>query len=871
MKLLYVSNYMDKKYFENIYVNAKEKPIQNIQKFNKLFVSGFEQNELIDNITVLTNASVNKNISDKLFWKGKNKTEGKVDFWYMPFINLKILKQICIFFMSIFYVIYWCLKNINNECILISDGFFPIVCTVATVICRLFGIRVITLYTDLPKCSATSLIENKSTFRRFVDFIINIGDKINIISSDMFIFLTKQMNDLINKKDKPYIIMEGLVDSKFDTNVKCKKKKAIMYAGGLYTKYGVKLLIDSFLEWNNDEYELWLCGSGDLNNYISELNNNKVKYFGTLPNTKIIEMERKATLLVNPRPTTEEFTKYSFPSKNMEYMLSGTPVLTTKLPGMPKEYNDKVFLIDEENEKGFIKIFDELLANNNEDELNKKALYAQKYVTEEKNNIIQTKKIIDLFNSKEELKKDDKKTHFYIAMTLCTLLTMVGLFTKNVEISKLALTFLYILITLKSFLNYKKYLILIVFLISFFTFGLGQYFFDNVTNDFLYYKNFPNTYVVRTIFLQYLSLIFAYVGYELILKYNNTSKKINKFMNDNKSINTLKKFVTIMFFITFLCSLVINIEKIIFVQQYDYLSLYTDLFQTKMPSIITRLSSYFLIFFMFYLSLEKSVKKIIISLIMFIMIIISNLLIGTRFMFVFGVIFISFYALLYIFDNKIRINSSIKKKMIIATLVVIPMLIVFLSVYNTIRNDRFNNELNPIYEIKAFFVSQGRSVNLITYAQMYKEKLLDGKTDYVFGDFKESISKKISMVTNSQIKSENCKTKFAIEISKIVLGEESVKKGNGLGSNYIAEIYLEYGYIGIILFNILIGSIICYFYINYDKNFINKFLCLSFISPLTHIPRGAAYEMISIFVSFTFYFIILIYIFIYVINKEKKI
>lgn len=40
--------------------------------------------------------------------------------------------------------------------------------------------------------------------------------------------------------------------------------------------------------------------------------------------------------------------KYSFPSKTMEYMSTGTPVLTTVLPGMPKEYHPYVYLLEEE-------------------------------------------------------------------------------------------------------------------------------------------------------------------------------------------------------------------------------------------------------------------------------------------------------------------------------------------------------------------------------------------------------------------------------------------------------------------------------------------------------------------------------------------
>ena len=36
-----------------------------------------------------------------------------------------------------------------------------------------------------------------------------------------------------------------------------------------------------------------------------------------LRNDRVVEEQLRATLLVNPRPTTEAFTKYSFPSKNM--------------------------------------------------------------------------------------------------------------------------------------------------------------------------------------------------------------------------------------------------------------------------------------------------------------------------------------------------------------------------------------------------------------------------------------------------------------------------------------------------------------------------------------------------------------------------
>ena len=54
-------------------------------------------------------------------------------------------------------------------------------------------------------------------------------------------------------------------------------------------------------------------------------------------------MQHKATILVNPRTSEGEFTKYSFPSKTMEYLLAGRCVVVNRLPGIPEEYYQYVY------------------------------------------------------------------------------------------------------------------------------------------------------------------------------------------------------------------------------------------------------------------------------------------------------------------------------------------------------------------------------------------------------------------------------------------------------------------------------------------------------------------------------------------------
>ena len=91
----------------------------------------------------------------------------------------------------------------------------------------------------------------------------------------------------------------------------------------------------------------------------------------------------------------EEFTKYSFPSKNIEYMASGTPLLTTKLPGMPKEYYPYVFLIENESVEGYAKALERVLAQSDE-ELYVFGEKAKDFVLEKKNSFEQAKRVIEL-------------------------------------------------------------------------------------------------------------------------------------------------------------------------------------------------------------------------------------------------------------------------------------------------------------------------------------------------------------------------------------------------------------------------------------------------------------------------------------------
>jgi len=140
---------------------------------------------------------------------------------------------------------------------------------------------------------------------------------------------------------------------------------------------------------------LHIYGSGEMEKEIEEFvkKDGRVFYFGVVPNHEIIDRQIKATILVNPRSSKEEFTLYSFPSKNLEYMVSGTPLITTQLPGIGEEYLNYVYVFEDESIDGISRKLKEILSKSDED-LERFGNRAREFVLKEKNNKIQAERFL---------------------------------------------------------------------------------------------------------------------------------------------------------------------------------------------------------------------------------------------------------------------------------------------------------------------------------------------------------------------------------------------------------------------------------------------------------------------------------------------
>lgn len=160
---------------------------------------------------------------------------------------------------------------------------------------------------------------------------------------DKVVVLTAAMIPRLKVNPVNAVVVEG-ISTLGDRNVTAAKSndgQSFLYTGTLALRYGIKELVEGFRKLERADAALWVCGAGEGANYVAEAAaaDPRIRFFGQVDRSKALQLQAQASFLVNPRSGDDEFVKYSFPSKVMEYLASGRPVIMYRLPGIPDEYD----------------------------------------------------------------------------------------------------------------------------------------------------------------------------------------------------------------------------------------------------------------------------------------------------------------------------------------------------------------------------------------------------------------------------------------------------------------------------------------------------------------------------------------------------
>lgn len=348
-----------------------------ISVLNSVFVSGYP---VYNKIYIR-----NKIISDPDF----------VSFRETSFLNIPLVRLWSKQFSLKKHIKAWATDDLKSEekVVLVYSLYLPFLETAVYAKKLNPKIRICLIAPDLPQFMS----DNRSYIYRGLKWVESKRTNKLLLHADGCVGLTDYMRGALGFDGRPFMRMEGIANAVSDSDrMEKNRDNIILYSGTLARRYGICELVDAFLNRKNRSAELWIIGSGDAEEYIRKKagEDPQIRLLGQIPNAEVRMLQQKATLLVNPRTNDGEYTKYSFPSKVMEYLASGTPALLYKLPGIPDEYYNYCFGMENTDLSFFTEQLDRCLAMPRE-ELAAIGGQAKQFVLSQKNEIMQGKKLHD--------------------------------------------------------------------------------------------------------------------------------------------------------------------------------------------------------------------------------------------------------------------------------------------------------------------------------------------------------------------------------------------------------------------------------------------------------------------------------------------
>lgn len=216
---------------------------------------------------------------------------------------------------------------------------------------------------------------------------------------DSYVILTKHMVTPLEIGERPYEIIEGIYQDARNWGEKNSESKrlTIVYTGKLDRCFGVMKLVKAFMQINNDDIRLLICGSGEENENVQKAArcDSRIEFRGQVSSEEARRAIVEGDILVNPRENDTEYTKYSFPSKVIDYLATGNPVIAYKLDGIPDKYEEFITFVEGDSVNNLSESLIKAI-NMSQQEIKEKAQKAQRYLTEEISEIQVARRIISM-------------------------------------------------------------------------------------------------------------------------------------------------------------------------------------------------------------------------------------------------------------------------------------------------------------------------------------------------------------------------------------------------------------------------------------------------------------------------------------------
>jgi len=322
--------------------------------------------------------------------------------WMMPFINFPGVKTMSVAISTTIGLTFWGWRNARrkNRAILCYNLANPP--GLAVVLAgRLTRTPVIAVVADLMVPGAGV---PDTSLRRLEYWLQTTSMR---LFNGLIVVTQRSVEDFA--PNVPHIQMEGAIADSQPTTVQMGAKRAnseetefiVMYSGSLASFRGAPLLVESFKHLRGDHYRLWITGTGEARELVEEASrcDGRISYLGQLPYDEILDRYRSASVLVNPHASDVASARYVFPSKLLDYLTAGRPVISTvSAPEVALTYEPYIFALREEEPQALARLI-ERVASLSVEERRLAGERGQQFVLENKSWSSQGKRIASFLSS----------------------------------------------------------------------------------------------------------------------------------------------------------------------------------------------------------------------------------------------------------------------------------------------------------------------------------------------------------------------------------------------------------------------------------------------------------------------------------------
>lgn len=443
------------------------------------------------------------------------------------------------------------------------------------------------------------------------------------------------------------------------------------------------------------------------------------------------------------------------------------------------------------------------------------------------------------------LKKYWKLTTIIIVACILILFQVDFLMILTVE--------LWLVLLLISVRDFAGNIFFTVFLCSFFVFLISGDLAEQIFHIY-YYRQFEADAVMHARISIVLSIIFLTIGFirkqpkkqpHTVLEHGTQKLNILK-----ESAQTISKSILC---VTYPILVFDTINQILFVVANGYVAYYTS-YDSLLPSIFLKLGEMTHAALCIYLATFPKKKETKIVLLLYLIYAVMGMIVGQRGAFIYRFAFVLAY---FILRTKVHNDGEvwIKKHAIILILAAAPFMLAFLFIYDYIRtgNDVPKQTIGEM--IANFFVNIGSTSQVIKDGYVYDAAIPRTKIFSLGGIINYFKYSKLFNLFNSEAIPVPHTAEFALQghrfdsLISYLRMEEKYLAGHGAGSCFIAELFADFGYLGICAGSYIYGLFFKTLSKLKRKNWLSCAVLLYMMMNMIQAPRSAYDSFLSVVVN----------------------